>query len=63
LSNEPLLTPIRLIRAVDPPDGGVVAVAVLAEQEMICRRRGDAHAVSKKGLSFTVHPNDPSVSD
>jgi hypothetical protein len=53
-SDEPPLTPIPLIRAVDPPDAGAVAVAVSVEQAMIRPRRSDAHAVSKKGLSFTV---------
>jgi hypothetical protein len=47
-SNEPLLTPIPLIRAVDPPDAGVVAVAVSNEQALIFAARSDARAVSKK---------------
>jgi hypothetical protein len=47
-SNKPLLTPILLIRAVDPPDAGVVSVAVCGVQAMIQLRRRDARAVSKK---------------
>jgi hypothetical protein len=47
-SHQPLLTPIRVIRAVDPPDAGVVAVAVSNQQALIFVAPSDAVAVSNK---------------
>jgi hypothetical protein len=68
-SHQPLLTPIRVIRAVDPPDGGVVAVAARIEQEMISidvlDRCSGCWRSFKKVLSFTPirlirqFPTDP----
>jgi hypothetical protein len=62
-NNEPLSTPIPLIRAVDPPDAGVVAVAVSAEQEMIRLRSVMLAQFPIKGVSFTPDPIDLFVSD